>query len=295
MRRHIIAVLLCTLLINTLPAQDTTGTIDEKFLDCVVKISIPTPKGFATGTGFLISYKTSKEGSKVLLITNKHVIGAYSLVDPFIPRDSIIVHLYTKDRKTSHPIPVRLTFDDGQLRSLVQLHPDPKIDIAAINISKAFNLNPTLYYSAPDTTYLYSLKRLPSIKLGFGSQVFAIGYPAGLVGGNTNQAIAKAGYIASSIKGDLQIDNVVINRRNDTVITKATGKYFLVDGLIIGGNSGGPVVSPKDVRFKILNDGLEYVRGLPNVIIGIVSSGIPGTGISTIYSSDHILEVVKMF
>lgn len=87
----------------------------------------------------------------------------------------------------------------------------------------------------------------------------------------------------------------LLNRQKVHVEKKLSSKFFLVDGLIIGNNSGGPIIAPKDFQYNI-NDKLEfdsmtYPGG--NSILGIVSFGWPGTGLTVIFPSDYILELIK--
>lgn len=73
-------------------------------------------------------------------------------------------------------------------------------------------------------------------------------------------------------------------------------KFFLVDGLIIGGNSGGPIIHPKMRKFRVKDGQFAWTKEeVPNLVFGIVSFGLPGTGITTVYASDHILELINLF
>src|SRR5690606_1293473 len=65
---------------------DFIGRIDEDMLKMVVNIEMPNG---STGTGFIVN-----QGTDIFLVTNKHMIGDYSLVDPFLLADSIKVFFY---------------------------------------------------------------------------------------------------------------------------------------------------------------------------------------------------------
>jgi hypothetical protein len=229
---------------------------------------------------------------KVFLITNKHMIGQYSLADPFIPFDSIIVNFYNKNGTIfKRTIPIK--GNKNGLNPLIRMHPQNDIDIVAINITDIYNSNNKLKKTFALPSFLIPLDSVKSLTdLGIGSQVFAIGYPAGIASANTNKPIAKAGYISSVVTSQFQIDIPVKDRNNRISIMRPKAKIFLVDGLIIGGNSGGPVVNPQEPKFRVYNGKLEYTNNMPNYIIGIVSMGFENTGLSVIYSCDHILEII---
>ncbi|WP_353722344.1 hypothetical protein [Dyadobacter sp. 676] len=130
--------------------------------------------------------------------------------------------------------------------------------------------------------------------LGFGSQIFTIGYPAGLRLETSNYPIAKAGFIASSLSGNIEIATSIKNRLGVNIVKKLSTKFFLVDGLIIGGNSGGPIICPKDFYQSVdKNEQLVINYRVANLIIGIVSFGWPNTGLTVIYPCDFILELIN--
>ena len=55
--------------------------------------------------------------------------------------------------------------------------------------------------------------------------------------------------------------------------------------LIIGGNSGGPLIAPRDFT-PLVNNQLEFTGmtyPVGNSILGIVSFGWPGTGLTVIF------------
>jgi hypothetical protein len=111
----------------------------------------------------------------------------------------------------------------------------------------------------------------------------------------SNYPIAKSGFIASSLSGNLEIITTQQNRSKVQVQKKLSTKFYLVDGLIIGGNSGGPIICPKDFYYKV--DDRHQLQSVnykvANLIIGIVSFGWPGTGLTVIYPCDYILELIN--
>ena len=86
-----------------------------------------------------------------------------------------------------------------------------------------------------------------------------------------------------------------INRNKQAITTLTDGKIFIVDGLIIPGNSGGPVVATQEVTWFEFNGVLQHLINPQNYFIGIVSNIYNSTGLSTIFASDNILEVINQF
>lgn len=284
-------ILILVLALNNEIQGQSVGRVDEETLKCIVNID-------GKGAGFLVArpLPSDKSKSKIYLVTNKHMIGDWSLVDPFIPNPSINVYLYLKDTTVAvTPVKVPISDISKKLLPIVKIHKNPKIDIVAIDITSQIVSVKNLDVKYFDLSYLIPLNSIATeAYTGVGDQVYAIGYPAGITSTNTHKPIVKSGYISSALSGDLIINSDWINRAKKKIKTSAEGKFFLVDGLIIGGNSGGPIVHPKERKFKVENKQIQYTQGeIPNLIFGIVSFGLGNTGISVIYSCDHIIEVLN--
>lgn len=272
---------------KTLPI-DYVGRIDENLLRIIVNIETPTG---STGTGFIIN-----RAEKIFLVTNKHMIGDWSLVDPFIIHDFINIYFYPENPDSSIKYTYKLKENSGTIVKAVTLHPENDVDVAVVDISDVYTKNSKIARNYFSTGFLKKLEEVGTeTNLGFGSQIFTIGYPAGFKFATSNYPVAKAGYIASQLHGKLEINASVKNRSGAVVEKKLSRKFFVVDGLIIGGNSGGPIISPKDFYYKVnSNHQLESLMfKSDNYIIGIVSFGWPGTGLTVIYPCDYILELIN--
>lgn len=277
--------------LNIMNAQNANPEIlDSRIINTVVQIQFD--KTF--GSGFLV-----KSGEKTLLVTNKHLIGYWTPVDDIILAEKIEVILYGGKEGDIKPINFKLHISTkGIPNSNLKLHSNPKIDIAAIDISESvkfllstYGLKNTNYI---DTSMFKTLNEINHI-FSYGSEVFAIGYPAGLKSFLTNQPIVKTVNLASSLDGKMVWNQLWINRSGDTIEVKTEGSTFIVDGNIIGGNSGGPIVTSKEIKFIEVDKTHLSTHGLENYIIGIVSSIWNSTGITLIFSSDNILEVIRQF
>lgn len=267
--------------------QDYIGRIDENMLRVIVNLEMSSG---STGTGFLVN----KE-KEIFLVTNKHMIGQYSLVDPFVLDDSISVFFYPSTPNSSIKKIIPLKDAQGNPAKEVRLHSSKDVDIAVIDVTSIFNADKNIAHNYVGTGFLIPIKDISKETfLGFGSQVFAIGYPAGFKLASSNYPIAKSGLIASSLSGNLEIMTSWKNRSSVQVTKTLDTKFFLVDGLIIGGNSGGPIICPRDFYYKIDDKHeLQSVNyKIANLIIGIVSFGWPDTGLTVIYPCDYILELI---
>jgi S1-C subfamily serine protease len=274
---------LSLLALHSFAQFDTSGPINKQVVNTVIEIE----KGKETGSGFLVFL-----GQKRLLVTNKHMIGSWSPVDSLIYSDSIYIYPYTKSGFVR--IGIKIANLGVPIKTKVKVHPNQKVDIAVVDISSdIFNvaLDNTNFV---DTTYFVTLEKVKDF-LTYGSQVFTIGYPAGVKSFKTNQPLIKSGYIASSLDGDLVMEQNWANRKGTTIRTLTDGKIFIVDGLIIPGNSGGPVVLSQEVVWFVINGQLKHLKGPKNYFIGIVSNIYTNTGLTTIFSSDNILEVIRKF
>jgi S1-C subfamily serine protease len=268
--------------------QDYVGRIDENMLRVIVNLETPTN---LTGTGFLVN-----KGNDIFLVTNKHMIGQYSLVDPFLLFDSIKVYFYPATPHSTIQQTIMLKDSKGNAAKEVRLHPSNDVDIAVIDVTAVFNGNKNIAKNYVGTGFLIPIGEISKeTHLGFGSQIFTIGYPAGFKLATSNYPIAKSGFIASSLSGNLEIMTSWQNRSMVQVPWKLAAKFYLVDGLIIGGNSGGPIICPKDFYYKVdEKDQLKSVNyKVANLIIGIVSFGWLGTGLTVIYPCDYILELIN--
>jgi S1-C subfamily serine protease len=300
MKKIIPFVCLSVLCSSFLFAQDMETKIDERLINSVIHITIPNKNidSISFGTGFLISvFEKVPITEKVYLVTNKHMVGSWSLVDSFIPYDNILIDLYPKIK--SNPIiqkAIKIKNSLGNLSSFIILHPNPLVDLALIDLTNLYkeNLNSNIYWQIADSSFLMGSAEMEKLKIGYGEQVFAIGYPSNVMISGSNLPIAKSSYISSSTRGNFKVDLNIFSRKGELKKASPGGNFFLVDGLIIGGNSGGPVICANQTTIGFTKDKLGVTRSQRSSgIIGIVSMFLPGTGIAVIYSSDNILDLIN--
>ena len=268
------------------------GKVHESFLKAVVNIKVNN----SSGTGFIVGVGKGKGKDRMFfLVTNKHMIGQWSMVDLFIPAKEIKVTLY-RNNKNIHFFDITIPISDSsnKLNENVIVHPNPSVDVATIYLNDFLIGAGQVSFNNLDTSFLAPLDSIKKTTfIGLGSQVFALGYPANIMITKSNEPIVKTGYIASSFSGDLGMKEKWENKFKKSVAAVNNTKYFLVDGLIIPGNSGGPVLSP--IINTFYENGQIYYQDPPiqNRILGIVSYIKPNTGICTVYAADYILELIR--
>jgi S1-C subfamily serine protease len=310
MKKSLILTII-VLIINIVNAQEMPGKVKEKIIRAVVKIEIPLKKTGKqpNGTGFLVSrpLKENPKSRQFFLVTNKHVVGDWNIADGNIVNyfREIHIFLYTKEKQEDKLFTKKVISlidqSEKKISDKLKIHPNPKVDIAVLDITAEINevnLASELDLVSFDTSFLLGFDKIyEGMEYGIGDQVFALGYPLGITSKNSSLPIAKSGYLASLPGEEFKVDFPCKNRENKNVNATVEGKLLIIDGLIVGGNSGGPVILPAGVRFKFdEKSGYKYSKGpQENLVIGIVSSTLGASGINVVYSSDYIKELIEEF
>jgi hypothetical protein len=279
--------------------------IERAVVDSVVQVVTPTS---GKGTAFLIGIpleETKDRREHVFLVTNKHMLGDWNPADGDFKsiHDWITVRLYKKRSESSGPvidIRVRLKHPDGSLdKSQVALHTDPSVDVAVVELNgKIFHPQEFELVKPVQTllrTYFISFNGLHDEFTGIGSLVLALGFPLGITSVLTNRPVAKAGYLAATPGEELALDTPWKTRDGKIASVTVRGKLLLIDGLIVPGNSGGPVVLPAGGRFGHDSASGKFQIRMSNSsrIIGVVSSILGPSGLSIAYSTDYVNELIE--
>jgi hypothetical protein len=296
------------LLITPALAQQEPGRVKQEILKAVVKIDVQVnPKGkpedWRSGTGFLVCKEITRNGQKyraVFLVTNKHMLGDWTLADRDVKRyyDKLKVFFYrtaTASGVCYEEMEIGLIDQNGKPKGGVWLHPEPGVDVAIIALGPELSPANRIDLVGFDTSYLLPFDKIMTSSTGLGDQVFAIGYPGGVTSLKNSYPLAKSSYLASLPGVEVAVKTRGKNRNGESKITTVEGKILLVDGLIVGGNSGSAVVLPAGIKMRLnpQTKSLEYTKELTeNLVIGIVSGGFDALGLAYIYSSDYILELI---
>ncbi|HHT9159876.1 MAG TPA: S1 family peptidase [Candidatus Brocadiaceae bacterium] len=315
-RCTLILSLICYVIILVHPfalAQDVTdqqniGRVQPFLLKAVVKIVSPSDS--QTGTGFLVSREVLLRSGKehlVFLVTNKHVVGDWDISDGSIINFHKYLDVYfyrTTDPSgtTYKPLTIPLLDNAGKLISgKLILHSNPKIDVAVIALDQELLPQNKIDLVCFDVSFLLPFNRIATEEttgVALGDQVFALGYPFGITSLSTSYPIAKGGYIASLPGQEFRIDVPAVNRQGQQVKATIQGKILLVDGLIVPGNSGGPVVIPAETRVRIDPKTKQFQHSsqpTQNLVLGIVSAGLGSSGLTVVLGSDYILELINTY
>ena len=259
--------------------------IPSFYLDAVVAIGVQLPDGNKhwIGTGFIVGRKEDidKSLSTFYLITNKHV---------FENQNTVFFRFNSLNGNTSRDYAVPLL--DNNIPCFSQ-HPNPKIDIAAIQLIPQTLINDNSVWGAFDLDdNALTLMQMQSSGVEEGNLVYALGFPMNLVE-DIKTPICRLGCIS-------RIKNAFLDKTGDT--------NFLVDDEVFPGHSGGPIVN----RPEMLS-----IEGTPSNsnanLIGILSAYIPyenvlisqqtgkpqmiqteNSGLTIVYSVDKIKEVVEL-
>lgn len=192
-----------------------------------IEVTNSSRPGASVGTGFIVSAPVpGVEGKSYLfLVSNKHVFK-----DP----DHQISLIFTKNSQGGvDPSLGELTrisqfnFSKGYVE-----HPDPKIDLACVNMSSFGEPELGLYFRHYPHDQLGSGGHLP---ISVGHDVFFIGYPENRFDVTHNLPLLRKGCIASA-------PNVDFNGE----------KQFLIDAHVFQGSSGSPVLAAVDGEYKIV-------------------------------------------
>ena len=284
--------------------QDS-GRIKAGLFDAVVQIETPrdsSGKGF-TGTGFLATPGDDPSGP-IYLVTNKHMVGKWECPgdewrDVY---DWIDVKFYRTDAAPGQPgfrtSRIALRTRNGIVDpKKIFAHADKNVDIAAVNVdSLVRDSREHIRDSTFGPTYFVKFDQIDKQLTGVGDLVFALGYPLGIASQRTNHPIAKAAYLASIPGEEVSFPYIcksAFGRPDKNV--KVEGKILVIDGLIVHGNSGSPVVlaGGTKIRHDPITGQLEWSTiDIQNLVTGIVASGWDGAGLTLVYSSDYILDLL---
>lgn len=215
--------------------------IPKFYIDAVASIGINQNGDTCwIGTGFFVQKKVQENKYLLFLITNKHVIANQS---------SIIIRMRHKETSELKSFSLSL-----RMNSTFVVHPDEKVDIAAIILDGAAIDQIGLECSAFDIdTNILTMGELKERGFDCGSGVFMLGYPLGLVNVDSNSPICRRGCVARFDLSEIE-----------------SSKNILLDIQNFPGNSGGPIVSEPE---------LVSIEGTPalgqSILVGIIHSYIP--------------------
>lgn len=277
--------------------EAVASPIAMSWVHATLRVDNETGKG---GTGFLIIRKISGKKGKVFLVTNKHVIHP----NPEKRNEARFLTLYVNIRDeegevigTSLQTP--LVEDD---QKLWRQHPNPNVDVLAVDVTSLINSHPRLQNQGADYSFFATSEVLKKEQITEGDEVFVIGYPLGLYHARIHSPLVRQGIIATKIGTPIQIR--FRNSAGEWKRVEIPG--FLVDAAIIPGSSGSPVVLKPMIGRKI-GQKIEMGMAIP-YLLGIVSATETASirmmeeysfpvlaGLGIVYDVKTIQETIELF
>jgi hypothetical protein len=216
------------------------------------------------GTGFLVIRRIGGQ-SKMFVATNKHILGKTQEAREAARSLNFFFNVKQHDG-TIKGNAVKGVFDDSRNdHPSWREHPARDVDVLAIDVT-------TLYRSVSNIANKYveynlfgTKQRLDELDVTIGDDVMVVGYPLGLRHHQTNFPLLRAGVLATKI-GETLEDEVLDSsgKKRRRVI-----RGFLIDGAMIPGSSGSPVVL-KPIFGRKVKDSI--MGGLPApILLGIVA------------------------
>jgi S1-C subfamily serine protease len=275
--------------------------LDSALLKSVLRIeTAPSANGEPNiGSGFLVT-ATEDAAGRVFLVTNKHMIGDWNYADGNIEtfQSWINVFFYRANDPSGQTYrPTRVDLLNGTTldATRVHLHPTPKIDLVAIDVTdKVRDQVQHIEFTAYMPSYLVQFGNIQVQLTYIADEVIALGYPLGIRSLKNSYPLAKIGYLASTPGEEVSIPVRLQNRARAWVNISIDGKFLVVDGLIVPGNSGGPVVLAGGIRVRhdpVTNQFQVSSQSIKNYVAGVVSYGLGG-GL-TLVSSDYLLDLLQ--
>lgn len=221
------------------------------------------------GTGFLVSrIINEEEGGKIFLVTNKHVLNK----NPSLRDGASHVFLHHNIENSQGIIEKRrsmcpLMAPDGS--KIWKEHSNLDVDVLVFDVTAFINnvnVRAQLKARWADFELLCSDEKLREIDITIGQDVIIIGYPLGFSHRESNLPLFRSGIIATCIGEELEDTTL-----EDEVERSRILRGFLVDGGIIPGSSGSPVVYRPSIG-RITRDGkINLGDSPPPFILGIIS------------------------
>ena len=214
---------------STDPSQKmTTAYFNHQAAYTAVRIRIDKMDGrqdsFMTGTGFFflapLTLGNDKTRSKILLISNKHVIG-----------DGSKTMTLTLNRRKDDGTPelgVLRTFTFDNFADLCTVHPDESIDLACVDVTRITQSDACVKYL--DRKFLTPIDY---DRVALGSNVLFVGYPNDYYDTINNLPLLRKGTLASMPDIDFRGQGHVV-----------------IDAQVFGGSSGSPVFVDWDGKYR---------------------------------------------
>jgi len=247
------------------------------------------------GTGFLVTRALDPNNHLVFLCTNKHVLHQDEKKRQTATK--IICHLNETDKddkivRVKHELP--LAFSNGTKRW--KEHPDKDVDVLVFNITDLIIKRPNMVKKWIRYDLFADKDTFLKQDITIGDEILVLGYPLIIPQYKSNLPIVRQGIIASQI-GERYVDEKDNKKR--------VLRGFLIDGGVIPGSSGSPVIL-KPVIGRYVNKRIMMRPSTP-YLLGMVTElrlsslqttrgTIPSyAGIGFAFDASTIKETIELF
>lgn len=247
------------------------------------------------GTGFLVFRALDANRSKIFLCTNKHVLNQDEKKRQTAKKIICYLNETDKDGKivgVKQELP--LTFSNGT--KCWKEHPDKDVDVLVFDITGLINQRPNIVRKFVTYDLFADKDTLSKQDITIGEEILVLGYPQIFPQYKSNFPIVRQGIIATQI-GEKYIDEMNNKKR--------VLRGFLIDGGILPGSSGSPVIL-KPVTGRIVNENILMGFVTP-YLLGIIAEYrvtplqtnkdiiLPYTGIGFAFDASTIKETIELF
>lgn len=253
------------------------------------------------GTGFLVFRAIDDRSGRIFLATNKHVLHEKAEMRKQATRILLYLNIKNADGSvTGQTAEVSLNLDDGSRRW--REHPNKDVDVLVFDITPLLVQYPQIEKRWAEYTLFADPAKLEELDITIGEEVLVIGYPLGLRHAKTNLPLVRGGIVATRIGENLEDEC----KEEDGTIRKRLLRGFLIDGAVIPGSSGSPVVL-KPIPARFTRQGIMLGSPPPPILLGIVAETryapvrtprgyIPSfAGLGLAFDAETVRETIELF
>ena len=256
MNRRLLISSVTAILLVLGPAAAVPQGIEEHFLNSTALIT----NGKSVGSGFFMLHElardlaTGRSSYAVLLVTNKHMLPPeMATTSKPGPRDISVRLTVRKDDRTVEvkDVTVPIVGPDGKRLKTVAYHPAPAVDVAVVDVGGLlYEQRANLFFrmsqsrKAITSELLVHKDELKEAAIGIGTQIYLLGYPAGIFEPRNISPILRVGIIATEPDQDFAFNDRLREAHKEL---PETLRGFLIDASVFAGSSGSMVVRRTDI------------------------------------------------
>lgn len=252
------------------------------------------------GTGFLVARKIDDMHSRVFLATNKHVLHEEDARRRSADQVFLYLNIRNEDGSiTGQRAELNLNLANGS--KCWHEHPDRDVDVLAFDVTLLISRFPQIEKQWTIYSHFADQEKMEKWDVKMGDEVFVIGYPLGLLQGESNFPLLRSGIISTRIGETFQYDHP----EPDGTTRRRIIRGFLIDRAAFPGSSGSPVVlKPTIDRFV---KGKIIMRLPPAMLLGIVAETTYGPvqtpegeiisyeGLGIAFDAETVRETIELF